>query len=200
MAKRLLQGVEQETLRLLEPAAGAGILVAAVIEEVLRRAHGVKRLEVLLFELDPALCERLQTLGAAVQASCEAAGIQLDWQLRQEDFLLSDLARSGQQVPGLLVIANPPFFKLNKASDARALVHRYAVHGQPNIYGLFMAACARLIPTTGRWCFITPRSWMAGAYFRAVRQTLLGHLSLDALHAFESRTEGLRQTPSSRRP
>ncbi|WP_457422815.1 Eco57I restriction-modification methylase domain-containing protein [Roseateles sp. P5_E7] len=190
MAKRLLADGPARTLRLLEPAAGAGILVAAVVEEVLRNPRGVTRLEVLVFELDPLLAGRLELLRVRVQAACRAAGMAVDWQLRQEDFLLSELARGGRTVEGLLVIANPPFFKLNKTNDPRALAHAYAVHGQPNIYGLFMAACARLMSPSGRWCFITPRSWMAGAYFRAVRRTLLRNLSLDALHAFESRTEG----------
>ena len=52
-----------------------------------------------------------------------------------------------------------------------------------------MAACARLLRPAGRWCFITPRSWTNGSYFRAVRRHLSRHLRLDAVHLFESRTD-----------
>lgn len=99
----------------------------------------------------------------------------------------------GEPIDGLLTIANPPFFKLNKTTDERAHRHGYAVYGQPNVYDLFMAATARLTPTNGRWCFIVPRSWMNGQYFKAVRHTMLRHLTVDSLHAFESRRDSFEE-------
>lgn len=190
MARGLVAGTSGSSARILEPAAGAGVLAAAVVEELLRRQQPLERIELVMFELDAGLASLLRRLGLRMQSACESVGVTLGWQVIEADFLLSELATGGMPVDGLLTIANPPFFKLNKADDLRAQLHDYAVHGQPNIYGLFMAACARLTPHNGRWCFVTPRSWMAGAYFTAVRQTLLRFMTIDGIHAFENRRQG----------
>jgi adenine-specific DNA-methyltransferase len=195
MAQRLVAGVSKNHVRVLEPAAGGGILAAATVEALLAKPPedrpGV--IELLMYELDARLIPPLLTLCEAMSDACEAVGVTLDFIVANEDFLLSDLSVRAEPVPGLLTISNPPFLKLNKATDPRAALHAYAVHGQPNIYALFMAATARLTTPTGRWCFITPRSWMAGAYFKAARRTMLRHLNIDSLHAFESRTEGFEE-------
>lgn len=191
MARRLVAGVHRDCVRVLEPSAGSGILVAAVIEELLAKGEDrPRRIEALLYELDERLAPTLSNLCARIRQRCAAANVEFDSKLACQDFLLSDLAVQGKPIDGLLTISNPPFLKLNKTSDPRAKLHAYAVHGQPNIYALFMAATARLTPPNGNWCFITPRSWMAGAYFKAARHTMLHHLTFDSLHAFESRTEG----------
>lgn len=192
MAQRLVVGYDRPAIRILEPAAGAGILAAAVIEALLAKPVRPEHVELLLCEQDHRLLPILNELARLAIAECAAAGIHLVVEVQLGDFLLSQVGLLGQPVDGLLVIANPPFFKLNKA-DPRAQAHAYAVHGQPNIYGLFMAACARLIAPGGRWCFITPRSWMSGNYFMAVRKSMLLNLSLDCLHTFDSRRESFEE-------
>jgi adenine-specific DNA-methyltransferase len=193
MARRLVVGFDAKHVRVLEPAAGAGILAAAVIEELLAKSDRPERIELLLFEYDERLIPTLNGLVQKITLACAQVGVHLDCKVQHGDFLLSELALSGQPIDGLLTISNPPFFKLNKTKDPRAALHSYAVYGQPNIYGLFMAACARLTPANGRWCFITPRSWMNGNYFQATRQTVFRHLAVDSLHAFESRKEGFEE-------
>lgn len=193
MALRMVASVNLHHVRVLDPAAGAGVLAAAVVEALLAKSVRPQRIELSMFELDARLLPALRQLATRMAEACRAEGVEFDVSIANADFLLSDLALSGQPVDGLLTIANPPFFKLNKANDVRAQAHAYAVHGQPNIYSLFMAACARLTPANGRWCFITPRSWMAGAYFKAARHSLLRHLTLDSLHAFDSRKEGFEE-------
>jgi adenine-specific DNA-methyltransferase len=113
-------------------------------------------------------------------------GVAVRVYLHFEDFLLSRLACERPLFD--VILSNPPYFKLAK-NDERAVRHSYVVHGQPNIYGLFMAACARLLVEGGQWCFITPRSWTNGAYFTRVRRELLDHLNIEAIHAFESRQD-----------
>lgn len=195
MAERLVANVNQHHVRVLEPAAGGGILAAATIEALLAKSDDERpgTIELLMYELDARLIPGLLILCEAMSEACEAVGVTLDFLVANEDFLLSDLSLRAEPLPGLLTISNPPFLKLNKTADPRAALHAYAVHGQPNIYALFMAATARLTAPAGRWCFITPRSWMAGEYFKAARRTMLQHLNIDSLHAFESRTEGFEE-------
>ncbi|MDO9315247.1 MAG: Eco57I restriction-modification methylase domain-containing protein [Burkholderiaceae bacterium] len=188
MARRLIANVSDDHVRVLEPAAGAGVLAAAVIEELLARTHKPSHIDLLLYEIDERLAPHLRSLCQQMTEACSKQGVRLDWNVTVGDFLLSDLALDGRPIEGLVVISNPPFFKL-AGNDPRAVAHRYAVWGQPNIYSLFMAACARITPPGGRFCFITPRSWMSGAYFQAARQSMLRDLTIDAMHAFESRTD-----------
>jgi adenine-specific DNA-methyltransferase len=190
MAHHALNGVDAECLRILEPAAGSGVLIAATLQELLARDRPPRRIEILAYEIDGDLIPLLRDTCRAVCDLALARGVEVGVVIRHEDFLLSPMATAGvDQVD--LVIANPPYFKI-AADDPRALAHRYAVYGQPNIYGLFMAACARLVRSGGSWCFITPRSWMNGRYFSAVRQVLLGHLAPVRVHSFESRTASFR--------
>lgn len=188
MARGIVADVDHRQVRVLEPAAGAGILAAAVVMELIAKECPPAEIDLLMFELDERLVAGLQELGNGLETACKERGVVLDWKVIQEDFLLSDIATVGVPPGRLLVISNPPYFKIGK-QDPRALAHKYAVYGQPNIYGLFMAACARLVADGGKWCFITPRSWMSGSYFSQVRRTMFSCLTVDALHSFESRKE-----------
>lgn len=187
MARRAVQGIESPVVRLLEPAAGAGILAAAAVSELLNLATPPEVIQVKLFEIDERLTPTLKRLADRMRRAAKARGVKLTCSIRHEDFLLSKEAMQGQAIADL-IISNPPYLKLNK-KDERAKVHAYAVHGQPNIYGLFLAACTRLVDTMGRYCFITPRSWLNGSYFAEVRRQMLHWLHFDSLHVFESRKD-----------
>lgn len=185
MAQRATIGIFSDVVSILEPSAGAGILAAAVVQELLRREERPSRIELTLYEIDTRLKPYLRRLADRLRRAAKDSGVTLSCHIVIGDFLLSALAQSARPEFDVC-IANPPYFKLNKA-DPRANAHTYAVYGQPNIYGLFQAACASLIKPRGRWCFITPRSWLNGSYFAAVRRHLLHYLHIDALHLFESR-------------
>lgn len=185
MAHRAVPVRTSSIIRILEPAAGAGILIAATVEAILSKDVLPQEIDLVLFEVDIRLKSALIELAEKMRLTAEAKGVRLRCSLYFEDFLLSELVCSAKRQFDIC-IANPPYFKLNKA-DERATKHAYAVHGQPNIYGLFLAASASLISPGGKWCIITPRSWLNGAYFAAVRRHLLRNLRIDALHLFESR-------------
>ena len=60
-----------------------------------------------------------------------------------------------------VVISNPPYFKIGKA-DPCATAASIVVHGQPNIYALFIAVGATLLRQGGDFITITPRSFASG--------------------------------------
>ncbi len=187
MAQRSIPGESVGAIRVLDPAAGSGVLAAAVVEKLLASALPPERIDVLFYELDRRFVASLRALAIRMRRAASHRTVKLSVTIRSLDFLLSPLAKSGRPIADI-VIANPPYFKLN-ASDARAAAHPYAVHGQPNIYALFMAASAGLVVRGGRWCFITPRSWTNGVYFAAMRRHLFQCLDIDAMHLFESRRD-----------
>lgn len=174
------------TVRVLDPAAGSGILAAAVVHELLSQDERPRQICLQLVELDERLLPVLKRLADRMRREGDRAGVNVKVDIRIQDFLLSDIACDKPQFD--LVIANPPYFKLNK-KDKRASRHSYAVYGQPNIYGLFMAACSRVLNRGGCWCFITPRSWTNGPYFSLARRQMLLRLHIDAMHVFESRRD-----------
>ena len=63
------------------------------------------------------------------------------------------------------------------------------VHGQPNVYALFLALATHVLRPGGELVAITPRSFCNGLYFRGFRKWFLQRMSLEHLHVFESRTE-----------
>jgi adenine-specific DNA-methyltransferase len=109
--------------------------------------------------------------------------IQEDFVLRNGDALTNP---PGQQFD--VVISNPPYLKLPK-SDPRVQLAEPIVHGQPNLYALFMAVGAALLQDGGHTLFITPRSYAAGQYFSRFRDYFFSRMRPRAFHLFESRRD-----------
>jgi adenine-specific DNA-methyltransferase len=149
MAQRCIQGVSKKDVHILEPAAGAGILAAAAVEALLLQDERPISIKVTLCELDPRLFPGLKGLAVMMRKSARSMGVKMSVSINMGDFLLSPASSKMQPVADV-IIANPPYFKIS-AKDQRAIAHAYAVYGQPNIYGLFMAACSSMVKPGGRW-------------------------------------------------
>ncbi|MGA3015431.1 MAG: N-6 DNA methylase [Bacteroidales bacterium] len=185
MANRCLNNINLQNIRILDPAAGTGTLIAAIVEELLNDEHVPKSIKIIIYEIDARLIPFLKKLANMMRRKALEYNVSLTVSINNCDFLLSPISLSDKPIADV-IIANLPYFKINK-TDPRSLAHPEAVYGQPNIYGLFMSACASILSKEGRWCFITPRSWTNGMYFGAVRKQLFEYLSIEAIHLFESR-------------
>lgn len=189
---------EEDELCILDPGSGSGVLACAVAERMCREGPRTKRLLIDAYECDigllPLLDRSLQYLGQQL----DRHGISLEYRAIAADFVLehgSALRRGGSlfQIDSErreydIVVGNPPYFKLPK-SDPRALAASQVVHGQPNIYALFMAISASLLKPDGELIFITPRSFTSGPYFKRFREQFFSKLQLEALHVFDSRRD-----------
>ena len=186
--------------RLLDPGAGLGSLSAAVCERIarLRTPHSC---EFHLFETDPVLTALLHENMEHCRNAMEQAGHQFAYGIHQEDFLLGTDRPSGQ-LPLFedddrlgdfdAVIMNPPYFKVGGSSRyARRMAD--VVHGQPNIYALFLARAAEMMRRGGELVAITPRSFCNGLYFRTVRRWFLSRMALRHIHLFESRKDTFKE-------
>ncbi|MCK6580505.1 MAG: Eco57I restriction-modification methylase domain-containing protein [Anaerolineae bacterium] len=171
-------------MRLLDPGAGLGILACAVCES------STSDIELEAFELDDELADYLNGCLSYAQQWMSKRGYSLAYTILREDFVLTyaDALYWSTSQPFDAVIANPPYFKLSK-SDPRARVADRVVHGQPNIYALFMAVSAALLRPGGYAMFITPRSYAAGQYFSRFRGYFFGKLRPRMAHLFESRRD-----------
>lgn len=124
----------------------------------------------------------------------------MTYEIRADDFILDNerafeqpmlFQAEEQSAPFDIAIMNPPYFKIQKSSAYAVLMSRI-VHGQPNIYALFMAVAAEMLPSRGQLVAITPRSFCGGLYFRDFRRWFLQRMSLRHIHLFQSRRATFR--------
>ncbi len=184
----------QRSIRLLDPGAGVGTLTAALCDRFLK-LKTPRQIHVEVWENDPTLVPLLIETLERCRISLRSAGHVFEFTVQIGDFVLSHAGESlfdDATVPQFdLCVMNPPYFKLRKESPhARAFPH--VVHGQPNIYALFMAIAAERLKPGGSLVAITPRSYFNGPYFRRFRKWFFERMSLRHVHVFESRSDAFR--------
>lgn len=183
LAARIIAGLprtpEGETVRILDPGAGSGILSAAIVD----RLHAERpdlRLQITAVENDTVLHEALRDALADIHELAGATSELID-----EDFLPWALTTDKRFD---LVIQNPPYAKLRSGSEPQNLLRRAGIV-VPNIYAAFLALGLRLLSDGGQQVAITPRSWMNGTYYSAFRHEFAQAAGIDAMHTFESRSK-----------
>lgn len=180
----------RETLRLLDPAAGAGILLCAVIEQLSACPNPPHLVEIVAYEIDPNLAVCLAEILDYLTTWAAGEGMTIKATIRRADFILSEAVALRYHTGDCFdaVIANPPYFKIGK-DDPRAVAACDVVHGQPNIYGLFMAVSAAMLRQGGDLVFLTPRSFASGPYFQRFRKRFFSMVRPLRTHVFASRRD-----------
>ena len=190
-------------VRILDPAAGAGILCCAIVEALSSRALKPNEIELVAYEIDDGLIAPLRDVLGYLSGWClKRHGTTIHTRIEGTDFILANAGavRPRGLIPSCTleteridaVIANPPYFKIGK-SDPRAAAVPDVVHGQPNIYALFMAVAAALLRAGGEFIFITPRSFASGPYFQRFRNVFFEMIRPTRVHVFGSRRDAFRR-------
>lgn len=182
----LVETIDADTVRVLDPGCGSGILSAAIIERLIE--DGVQNIFLSVYEIDLNIYEILQSNLLIMSDYCRTQGVSLAISIIKENFILANEPTWRSDCAGIydIIISNPPYKKIGKDTDESRMMSSI-IHGQPNLYALFMAMSAALLRTGGQMVFITPRSWTSGSYFRKFREYLLTNCSVDVLHLFEAR-------------
>jgi len=170
---------KNKTVEILDCGAGHGILSISLLNILVKK--GYTAFDLTLYEIDSDVLQDLhQNL---LSYKKEHPHITLNYRVIEKNFILDPIKKKFD-----LIISNPPYFKLKKESpEAKAMIH--LIHGQPNIYMLFMAKSADLLKEAGEMVFITPRSFTSGAYFKRFREYLFDTVSLEHIHIFNTRRE-----------
>lgn len=191
----MLETPKSETVKILDPGAGGGVLTSAAVKELVSRKDCPQKIEAHLYEIDGELVETLKQSMNHLQSWATQKKVNFKYKISNEDFVLSNshvlsnqasLFSNSRDEEFDIVISNPPYFKIPK-EDPRAVSCQSIVYGQPNIYSLFMGVAAGCLKPAGQFIFITPRSFAAGNYFQAFRQYLFSKISFQRFHLFESR-------------
>lgn len=191
MASRLT--VTGASLRVLDPAAGAGILSCALIEQLVRSHTPPNHIHIVGYEIHPELHDVLNRSLTHAASWAAIRGVTVTVETYCDDYVLATVNQPlGGDGVFDLVIANPPYFKLG-SKDPRQAATRHLVPSQPNIYSLFMALSARSLRPAGEMIYIVPRSFASGVYFKPFRQDFFSRIQPLSIHLFGSRRQAFKR-------
>lgn len=178
----LLRAPVRREVRVLDAGAGTGILGLAAAEALIKK-HGA-RVHLVTVEKEPGALSALREAVTAARARLGESSLQV--QIVADDFLDLDRPQLGTApLPTFdYAIANPPYFKMSPTDDRGG--------DAPNVYARFMEVAARMLRDDGDLCFLIPRSFAAGYYFRPFRRRFHSMMRLDHVHLFESRRDAFR--------
>ena len=181
---------DSESISILDPGAGSGILSAAVIDRLLEQ-HTVKELHLTCYENDskilPLLTSNIEEIVADI-----GNDVKFTYEIKTDNYILSN----SDSFNGVhdnnesydIVISNPPYKKISK-NDPEAVCMEAVCSGAPNKYFIFMAISIHQLKANGQLVYIIPRSWTSGKYFKAFREYLLSNCTIKQLHIFVSRNK-----------
>ncbi len=169
-------GTDWATARVLDPACGGGAFLAPVARRMAARLEGRKAETALAdierrltgFEVDPFAAWMSQVfLEAALADLCRGAGRRLRSVVRVCDSLEQAGVGEGYD----LVVGNPPYGRVKLPARLRT---KFAdgLFGHANLYGVFTDQAVRLARPGGLVAYVTPTSFLAGEYFKALRGLL----------------------------
>lgn len=170
-------GVDWQTARVLDPACGGGAFLSPVarrMAEGLRDCSARIALKNILnrlrgFELDPFAAWMSHVfLEVTLQPLCRAAGSRLPIVVEICDSLSRNLDGDSYD----LVVGNPPYGRVTLSSELRER-YRRSLYGHANLYGVFTDLALRLTRPGGVIAYVTPTSFLAGEYYKALRGLLV---------------------------
>ncbi len=184
--------VKGDKLKLLDPGCGTGILSCAIAEFIIVQFPRVKEIELTAFETDLNVIPLAEKSFLYLRQWLLLKNVSFNHFLCANDFILhnSSLLANEETVEERfhLIVANPPYFKIPK-NDPRAVAAKAIIHGQTNIYSIFLIISAKLLAESGQLIFITPRSFASGSYFRLFREIFFSLVKFNNIHLFNSRRD-----------
>ena len=179
----------KESVSVLDPGAGSGILSVAIIER-LEECQSIHHVDLTCYETDENVLPLLRNNLAWV---CQHSSLSISLHIRTDNYILSQTLEYNGMIGANpspkqydLIIGNPPYIKVPKdAPEAQAMPD--VCYGAPNLYFLFASMSLFNLIDQGELVYIVPRSWTSGAYFKRFRQKFLSEGALEHIHLFVSR-------------
>jgi len=180
---------ECDTISILDPGAGSGILSAAIIERM-QSLRSVKRIELVCYENNSSIMGLLQS---NLEWISKQSTKDIAYKIISDNYIISQVvdynSMSGTNPKSSmfdLIIGNPPYMKIPKDAP-EALGMPDICYGAPNLYFLFAAMSLFNLKENAEMVYIIPRSWTSGAYFKQFRKKFLSEGALEHIHLFVSR-------------
>ena len=187
-------GVDWGTAQVLDPACGGGAFLSPVARRMVASMEGADPSTALTsverrlygIELDPFAAWLSQVFLDVTLASL--------WLVvgrrPQISIQVQDALETQPKGPGFdLVVGNPPYGRIGLPDEMRSKFER-SLHGHANLYGLFTDLALRFARVGGAVAYVTPTSFLSGAYFKALRR-LLGQEAPPSRLDFLSKRKGI---------
>ena len=170
-------GVDWRSVRVLDPACGGGAFLSPVVRRMAQSLkdcsprHALKSIQQRLegFELDPFAAWMSQVfVDVTLSELCREARTRLRSVVR----VCNALEQSPERGDGFgLVVGNPPYGRITLTPALREK-YRRSLFGHANLYGVFTDLALRFTRRGGVIAYVTPTSFLAGEYFKALRGLL----------------------------
>jgi adenine-specific DNA-methyltransferase len=184
-----MSNVSSNHIKILDPGAGTGTLSAALLDEILIN-DTCSKIELVLFEKDKTLLPYLVDLMGHAEMIFSSQNIAFTYSIINEDFIIyhKDIVSKRVSESYDIILSNPPYFKVSKKHRYSTILSEY-IHGQPNVYFMFMIISAKLLKENGQLIFITPRSYCSGSYFKKFRSFFFNKIDPIHFHLFTTRSK-----------
>ena len=169
-------GVDWRTATVLDPACGGGAFLAPVARRMaasMEKCSAIAALRQIQqrlrgFELDAFAGWMSQVfVDMTLSALYDAAGERLRSIVQVTDAMEREPTPGGFD----LVVGNPPYGRVTLTPALRKKFRR-SLYGHANLYGVFTDLALRLAKPGGVIAYVTPTSFLAGEYFKALRSLL----------------------------
>ncbi|MCE5210149.1 MAG: Eco57I restriction-modification methylase domain-containing protein [Deltaproteobacteria bacterium] len=181
-------------VRILDPGAGAGVLFASLVNNLLSQKKRPLSIEVVAYETDKLILPYLWETIDRCAALCNFHNVRFNGIVKNDDFIASAISETEESlfvVPGKRfthAILNPPYKKINGDTKTKIILYSAKLE-VANLYAAFAWLSMRLLEPGGQIVAITPRSFCNGPYFKKFRVAFLDMLSLRRIHVFTSRNK-----------
>ena len=184
-------GVDWTTARVLDPACGGGAFLLPVALQMRGALQGLSPAALIKhfathlrgFEIDPFAAWLTQVwLEIAFADELRAARTSFPVVVTVCDSLDQEPEGEGFD----LVVGNPPYGRVSLTPAQRAR-YRRSLYGHANLYGVFTDLALRWTKPGGVIAYVTPTSFLAGEYFKALRALLTAEAPPVALDFISTR-------------
>ncbi len=174
-----------ETVSILDPGAGTGILSAALLERLCLSATPPKTVELVCFENDAMMLPMLEyNLSRLRRRARHDFGVKLIFKIRTENFVLSAADELGSAFD--YVIMNPPSELLSKEAPETSTLSSLCA-GATDIAFLFAAMGTKMLKPHGEMIALLPTAYARGVYLDRIRLYMMEECHVARLHLFAAR-------------
>ena len=183
-----------DTVSILDPGAGTGILSAALMERLCRSQTPPKLIELTCYENDAMMLPMLEyNLVRLRRRMRHDYGVKLVYTVRTENFILAAADEAGGFYD--YVIQNPPSELLSKDSaEVEALSSLCA--GATDIAFLFLAMGMKMLKDGGEMVAFIPTAYARGVYLDRIRLYLMERSHVAKIHLFAAKSKTESNDPT----
>lgn len=179
-----------ESLRILDPGAGTGILSAALVEAVCRRGSA-KEITIVCYENNALFVPTLEkNLGRLRQKCRREYGIALSYRIKQENFVLTkndqytlSLFSAEEEPPFDIIMMNPPSAPLRAPSPEYLAISPFC-RGVSDIAFAFAAMALFSLKEGGQMIASLPVSYAGNVNLSPLRKHFMQQAYIERIHSF----------------